>query len=144
LIIDPPFLLDIGTAQSEISFTALLNGSTIFSADAMLNDGSLITSGAFSPGDFSIQSIGEQTVALLTNDTFSVPFDILPSQVGQPIPFEFDQTFTANAQNGGTAIVDSTPEPSTLLLLGSSFMSIFLIRTLTDRKPMPKRDDKKA
>jgi hypothetical protein len=144
LIIDPPFLLDSGTAQSEMAFTATLNGSTIFSADAMLNDGSLITSGAFSPGDFSIQTMGEQTVALLTNDTFSVPFDILPSQVGQAIPFEFDQTFTANAQNGGTAIVDNTPEPSTFLLLASGFMSILLIHALTYCKHMPERDDKKA
>ena len=83
-----------------MAFTALLNGSTIFSAHAMLNDGRLSTSGAFSLSHFSIQRMGEQTVALLTNDTFSVPFDILPSQVGQAIPFEFDQTFTANAQNG--------------------------------------------
>ena len=29
-------------------------------------------------------------------------------------------------------------------MLGSGFMGIFLIRTLTYRKPMQKRDDKKA
>jgi hypothetical protein len=124
--LDPPFLTNIGAGQSEIDFAASFNGSTIFSADAMLDNGSLTTSGAFSPGDFSVRTVGSQTTALLINDTFSVPFDILPSQVGQAIPFEFDQSFTAMAQNGGTAIVGDVPEPSSLLLLSTAVVVILV------------------
>ena len=133
--IDPPFMLGEGSAQDEMSFTALLNGSTIFSADAMLNDGSLITSGFFAPADFTVESAGGETVAQLTNDTFSASFDIPSSEVGQAMAFEFDQTFTANSQNGGTAEISNVPEPSSFLLFLTAWGAMGIL--LHHRKRMP-------
>lgn len=130
LKIDPPFLMGLGSAQPDMDFTATLNGSPIFSAGAMLDDGSLTTSGAFSDEDFSMQKSGSKTMALLSNDTFSIPFVIPASEVGQTMTFEFDQTFTATAQNGGTAMVENTPEPSSLWMLCAGAIALLLFRRI--------------
>jgi hypothetical protein len=57
------------------------------------------------------------TRAMLINNTFEVPIVITDSQVGKDLSFEFVQTFSASADNGGVAIVN-VPEPATMLLLG--------------------------
>ena len=129
--IDPPFMRGVGSAQDEMGFVALLNGSTIFSADAKLNNGSLTTSGAFTSADFTVTSVSGQTLAQLTNDAFVAPIHISASEVGQVMTFEFDQTFTANSQNGGTAVVANLPEPSSLLVLATGVIGVLLAR----RKP---------
>jgi hypothetical protein len=53
----------------------------------------------------------------LVNTMFTVPVTISDADVGRPIPFEFVQTFRAEAENGGIARVESAPEPASIVLL---------------------------
>jgi hypothetical protein len=120
-----PSLLTKGHAQSSMSFQLIFNGNTLFAASATLNDGFLTTSGQFSPGDLQVQTIGSETLATLTTLQFATSsITITDAEVGQLLPFEFDQTFTADAQNGGFAQAGSVPEPATITLLGTGLVSL--------------------
>jgi hypothetical protein len=125
-----PFLFTSGSATATMSFGATLDGTTLFSAGATLDDGSLSTSGMLSNGDFSLTgSLGSET-ATLTTTVFEVPIEISTSQVGQELAFEFDQMFDANSSNGGVAMAQIA-EPT-----GLSAMAAGLIGLLgLSRKP---------
>jgi hypothetical protein len=118
-----PSLVTSGDANAAMAFQATLDGDTIFSAAAMLDHGSLATSGLFSNSDFTLSSVGPPATATLTHTVFDVPISL--SQVGKDLAFEFDQTYTANAADGGFAEV-IIPEPATLVLLGSTLLGLAL------------------
>jgi hypothetical protein len=110
-----PFLTTRGDAVSKMDFQLTFAGSTIFSAEAVLDHTNLAPSGDFSLGDFAITS-GLQTTANLTHTLFEIPITITDAQVGTNLDFQFTQTFEADSSNGGLARAQAVPEPSTLLM----------------------------
>jgi hypothetical protein len=120
-----PVLVNQGNASASMSFQLLFNGQTLFSAGSSLTDGLLTTSGTFSPGDFDVVTSGPSTIANLLTTSFSIPFEILGSDVNQDLSFEFDQTFKADATNGGFAQAGTVPEPSAMFPFSIGLASLF-------------------
>ncbi|MDX5053327.1 hypothetical protein, partial [Streptococcus suis] len=70
--------------------------------------GNLSTTGSLQPSDFTVSTASGRATATLNNVNFSIPVSFTPAQMGQNVPFEFDQTFTSTGSNGGSANVDGT------------------------------------
>lgn len=117
LAIDP-FMTTEGDASARMSYVLTFKGDVLFSAEGILDHGLLTTSGAFSNSDFDVDVNGSRTIAKLVNTSFSVPFTVSAQELGQPLPFEFEQVFAVHSENGGLAVVD-VPEPSAFFLLVS-------------------------
>jgi hypothetical protein len=111
-----PLLTTFGDASSGMSFLLTFNGIDLFTATATLNHGLLTTSGAFSLGEFDTVTTSTGVTATLKRIDFSVPFSIGMGDVNKDLPFEFDQTFRANAANGGSAFA-GCPGPRRLCRL---------------------------
>jgi len=111
-----PLLTTFGDASSDMSFLLTFNGIDLFTATATLNHGLLTTSGAFSLGEFDTVTTSTGVTATLKRIDFSVPFSIGMGDVNKDLPFEFDQTFRANAANGGSAFA-GVPQSATTVPL---------------------------
>jgi hypothetical protein len=122
-----PFMITEGDASALMSFALSFKGTTLFSGGAVLDHGVLTASGALSDTDFMVTINGSQTRADLVHTMFLVPFTISNDEVGLGLPFEFDQVFQVDAQNGGFAEVSSIPEPASI---GSCLAGFFFLASL--------------
>lgn len=130
-----PTMTATGSGTAKMNFTAVLNGSTIYAATATLDSsGNLSTTGSLQPSDFTVSTASGRATATLNNVNFSIPVSFTPAQMGQNVPFEFDQTFTSTGSNGGSANVDGTSgsssgadapiPPWAIMLLGSLLLYV--------------------
>jgi len=130
-----PILVTEGTADAQYSFDIVLDGQTIFTAGATLDNGALTTEGAFSDSDFSLTTVGDTVTATLTHTFFAIPVTLSPSQIEADLSFQADQMFSADAINGGMAIAESLPEPPSLPMAIFGIGATFLVRRRRRRRP---------
>jgi hypothetical protein len=123
-----PDLINEGDSLASMTYRLFFRNEVVFTAGAIFEDGVLTTSGSFGASDFDVFQDGPRTTARLVTTDFFIPFTIANSEIGQMLPYAFEQAAQVSASNGGFAAITAVPEPASIGLLWIAIVMLLLIR----------------